>query len=180
LALPQAVLLSFFCMLLAPGKPALAQSNWIYEVRGGVLAHDVPIVAAGHYESGVSINAELAFAPSFVLLGGSIRPVLGGTFTTNQGTGWAYLDARWEWTIDRFFFGLGVGPAIQTGSELYQSSPGHKALGSRVLFHVPVTIGFQVTPQIRVEAYYEHVSNAFLASPNPGMDNIGGRLAFRF
>ena len=166
--------------LLALPFSALAQSSWLYEVRGGVLAHDVPIVAAGHYENGVSLNAELAFAPSLSLLGGNIRPVLGGTFTTNQGTSWAYLDARWEWQVDRLFFGIGVGPSIHTGDELYYSSPGQKGLGSRVLFHVPLEVGFQITPTTRIELYYEHASNAFLAYPNPGMDNIGGRLAYRF
>ena len=80
------------CALLAPAS-AFAQS-WLYEVRGGVLAHDIPIVAAGRYESDVSLNAELAFTPSLPLFGGAIRPVLGGSFTPNGQTSWVYLDAR--------------------------------------------------------------------------------------
>ena len=160
-------------------NPVLAQS-FIHEVRAGVLAHDVPIVGAGHYEDGVSLNAEVAFTPSLALFGGAIRPVLGGTFTTNQGTSWAYLDARWEWAGPLFFFGIGVGPSIHTGDSLYYSYPGNKGLGSRVLFHVPLEVGLQVTPDNRISVYYEHASNAFLAYPNPGMDNVGLRLAHRF
>src|SRR5882724_4745587 len=99
--------------LLLPA-PALAQS-WIYEVRGGVLAHDVPIVACCRAENGVSLNAELAFTPSLPLFGGAIRPVLGGSFAFGGQTSLAYLDARWEWAGSLFFFGIGVGPAIQTG-----------------------------------------------------------------
>jgi hypothetical protein len=34
-----------------------------------------------------------------------------------------------------------------------------------------------VTPNNRIALYYEHASNGFLAYPNPGMDNIGLRLA---
>ena len=49
-----------------------------------------------------------------------------------------------------------------------------------MLFHIPLEIGFQVTPQNRISAYYEHVSNGYTAYPNPGMDNIGLRLAHRF
>ena len=79
-----------------------------------MLAHDVPLVGAGHYEDGVSLNAEVAFSPSLALFGGAMRPVLGGTFTTNQRTSWAYLDARWEWAGPLFFFGIGVGPSIHT------------------------------------------------------------------
>ena len=73
-----------------------------------------------------------------------------------------------------------MGPAIQTGDNLYVSTSGHKALGSRVLFHIPLEIGLQITPQYRISAYYEHVSNGYTAYPNPGMDNIGARLAYRF
>ena len=67
----------------------------IYEVRAGVLAHDLHIVAANHVENGVSLNGEVAFAPSLALFGGALRPVLGGTVTTSGGTSWGYLDARW-------------------------------------------------------------------------------------
>jgi hypothetical protein len=38
----------------------------------------------------------------------------------------------------------------------------------------------QLTPTFRASLFYEHASNGFLATPNPGMDNIGGRLAWRF
>jgi lipid A 3-O-deacylase len=166
-------------LALCAASPAFAQSV-VYELRGGVLAHDVPIVGAGHYEDGVSLNAEVAFTPSLGLFGGAIRPVLGGTFTTNQGTSWAYLDARWEWAGPLFFFGIGVGPSIHTGDSLYYSYPQNKGLGSRVLFHVPLEVGLQFTPENRISVYYEHESNAFLAYPNPGLDNIGLRLAHRF
>ncbi len=159
--------------------PAMAQSSFLYEVRGGVLAHDVPLVAAGRVEYGVSLNAEIAFAPSLPLFGGAIRPALGGSFAPNGQTSWVYLDARWEWSGEMFFFALGVGPAIQTG-ELYTTQNGRKALGSRVLFHVPLEFGVQFTPSNRLSLYYEHVSNGYTSYPNPGMDNIGLRLAHRF
>ena len=60
-----------------------------------------------------------------------------------------------------FFAAIGVGPSIHTGDELYYSSPGHKALGSRVLFHIPLELGIQVTPNNRIALYYEHASNGF-------------------
>jgi hypothetical protein len=49
-----------------------------------------------------------------------------------------------------------------------------------VLFHLPVEVGLQITPNNRVSVYCEHVSNAFLATPNPGLDNLGVRFAHRF
>lgn len=163
-------------LLLAPA-PALAQ-GLIHEIRGGVLGHDVSLWAAGNVERGVSLNAEVAFGPSLRLLGGDIRPVLGGSFATGNGTSLVYLDLRWEWTIERFFVAVGIGPAIHTGN--LNRGPGRKALGSRVLFHPSAEFGVQVTPANRVTIYFEHVSNAFLARPNPGLDNIGLRLSHRF
>jgi len=164
---------------LALSAPAAAQGGIIHEIRGGVLAHDVPIWSRSHVESGVVVNAEIAFAPSFDLLGGKIRPVLGGSFATNGGTSLVYLDARIEWRLDRVFFALGVGPAIHTGN-LQPRANGRKALGSRVLFHPSAEVGFQLTSANRVSVYFEHVSNAYLARPNSGMDNIGVRLSHRF
>ena len=172
----------FVLVALGSPVPALAQlqlKDVIYEVRGGVLAHDVSFWAAGSVERGVALNGEIAFAPSFGVLFGRVRPVLGGSFATHDGTSLVYLDVRFEFTIDRFFFALGVGPAIHTG-EIQPRVNGRKALGSRVLFHPSFQFGLQLTPQSRVEAYYEHVSNAYLARPNPGLDNIGLRLAHRF
>ena len=166
-------------LALAQPAPVLAQANIIHEIRGGVLAHDVPIWSRSHVESGVAINAEVAFGPSFGLLGGRIRPVLGGSFATNSGTSFVYLDARIEWQLDRVFFALGIGPAIHTGN-LQPRVNGRKALGSRVLFHPSAEVGFQVTPANRLSVYFEHVSNAYLARPNSGMDNIGVRLSHRF
>ena len=168
-------------LALAPAS-AFAQSSLssvIYEVRGGVLAHDLHIVAANHVENGVSLNGEVAFAPSLALFGGAIRPVLGGTATTSGGTSWGYLDARWEYSGSLFFFGIGLGGSVNN-APLTIDQNGQKALGSNVLFHIPLEVGLQFTPSDRISAFYEHSSNAFLASPNPGMDNLGVRLAHRF
>ena len=165
--------------LLLPA-PAFAQSSWLYEIRGSVLAHDVPIVAGGKWENGVSFNAELAFTPSIPLFGGNIRPALGGTFTPDMQTSWAYLDIRWEWAGPLFFAAIGVGPSIHTGDELYYSSPGHKALGSRVLFHIPLELGLRLDDRNSVSVYFEHTSNANLATPNEGLDAIGLRYGRRF
>jgi lipid A 3-O-deacylase len=154
-------------------------SSIFYEIRGGVLAHDLHIIAADHVENGVSLNGEVAFAPSLALFGGAIRPVLGGTATTGGGTSWGYLDARWEYSGSLLFVGFGVGASVHNAPLSFDQN-GQKALGSRVLFHLPLEVGLQFTPDNRVSIYYEHSSNAFLASPNPGMDNLGVRLAHRF
>ena len=91
--------------------PVIAQSL-LYEIRGGVLMTDRSMALATTRTA--SANAEAAFTPSLSLFGRAIRPVLGGTFTTDQGGKLGYLDARWEWAGPLLFVGLGVG-ASSTG-----------------------------------------------------------------
>jgi len=164
-------------MLGLPGA-ALAQNSIVYEVRGGVLAHDVNLWAARGVEDGTTFNGELVFSPSLDFLGGKIRPAVGASITTDDGTSYGYIDAKWEWSGPVFFFGLGLGGAVHDGSK--NGSPNEKALGSRVLFHVPAEVGWQFTEKNRVSLYFEHVSNGFLADKNEGLDNIGVRLSHRF
>jgi lipid A 3-O-deacylase len=167
-------------LLLALGavNTAVAQERFFYEVRGGVLAHDVNLWAARGVEDGTTFNGELVFAPSLDLLGGKIRPAVGASLTTEEGTSYGYIDAKWEWAGPVFFVGLGLGGAVHDGSK--NGSRNEKALGSHVLFHVPAEVGWQFTEKNRVSLYFEHVSNGFLADKNEGLDNIGLRLSHRF
>jgi hypothetical protein len=170
--------------MLAPGLAA-AQSDptakYLYEVKGGVLAHDVSGLWSGfNIEPGVTFNAEAVFAPHLDVLWGAIRPNLGVSLTTAGGTSYGYGGAVYQiegpWGL---FFGIGLGAAVHDG-RLEPDRTDAKALGSRVLFHIPIEAGIAVTDQVRVSAYFEHVSNGYLASPNEGLDNLGVRLGYRF
>ena len=127
-----------FCALQSPASAQQARPV-IDEARIGILAHDVPGLWSGwRIETPrPDFNAELIFSPSVNFLGGTVRPVVGGSYNTAGGTSKAYIDARWEYqTSLGVFFGLGVGAAIHNGY-LDPVSLDHKALGSRVLFHFP-------------------------------------------
>jgi lipid A 3-O-deacylase len=165
-------------MIAGLAGSALAQQGILYEMRAGVLAHDVDLWAARGVEDGTTFNGELVFTPSYDLLGGKIRPAIGASLTTQDGTSYGYADAKWEWAGPTFFFGLGLGGAVHDGSK--NGSRNEKALGSRVLFHVPAEIGWQFTDTNRVSLYFEHVSNGYTRDRNEGLDNIGLRLSHRF
>lgn len=156
-----------------------AQENLIYEIRGGALAHDRAVFARDPIEGGVNGNGEIAFRRFGQWLGGAIRPVIGATVAPGDRTSFGYADLRWEYSGDVVFFGFGLGAAVHDG-ELEKGVPGRRGLGSRALFHIPVELGWQFSEQNRVSLYFEHVSNARLAEPNPGMDHLGVRLAHRF
>ena len=151
------------------------------ELRAGVLAHDVPGLWSGFsLESGVDINAELLLGPGVAFLGGTVRPAIGGSVNTAGYTSKAYIDARWE--IDTrcgIFFGLGIGAAVHDGN-LDASEPDRKALGSRVLFHIPIEIGYRLDERQSISVFFEHMSNGNFADRNEALDSIGLRYGTRF
>jgi lipid A 3-O-deacylase len=151
------------------------------EFRGGVLAHDVPDLWAGfRLEGGVDINAELLFGRGLPVLGGTIRPALGFSVNTEGFTSRAYLDARWEIEVQGgIFLGLGLGAAVHDGL-LDPTEPDRKALGSRVLFHIPIEIGLRLDARNSISVYFEHMSNWDLARSNEGLDAIGVRYGYKF
>lgn len=156
-----------------------AQENLVREIRGGILAHDRAIFAREPVEGGVNGNGEIAFRRFGTALGGDFRPVIGATVAPGDRTSFGYADLRWEYSGETVFFGFGLGVAVHDG-ELEKGVLGRRGLGSRALFHIPVELGWQFSGQNRVSLYFEHVSNARLAEPNPGMDHLGIRLAHRF
>lgn len=167
---------------LAQTDGAMAQSApSSIEVRGGVLAHDVPDLWAGFgLEDGIDINAELLFGRGLAVLGGTIRPALGASVNTEGFTSRAYLDARWEIELESgIFFGLGLGAAVHDGL-LDATEPDRKALGSRVLFHIPFEVGLRLDRRNSLSVYFEHVSNWDLADANEGLDAIGVRYGYKF
>jgi hypothetical protein len=164
--------------------PAFAQGGyvpWATEFRGGVLAHDVPGLWSGfRLEGGVDINAELLFGHGLPFLGGTVRPAVGASVNTSGYTSRAYVDARWEYqTPSGIFFGLGLGGAVHDGL-LDPTDPDKKALGSRILFHIPIEIGLRLDERRSISVYFEHMSNAFLADSNEGLDSIGVRYGYKF
>jgi hypothetical protein len=131
-------------------------------------------------ESGVDINAELLFGVGLPMFGGALRPAAGASINTEGFTSRAYVDARWEYqTPSGIFLGLGLGGAVHNGL-LDPTDPDKKALGSRILFHIPIEIGYRLDEHNSISVYFEHMSNAHLATHNEGMDSIGIRYGYRF
>lgn len=162
--------------------PAADAQSLIEEVKLGVLHHDASNLWSGFRQepSGADINIELLLRPSLPMLGGTIRPVLGGTVSTGGYTHHGYLGLRWQAELPgNLFLGLGLGGAVHDG-HLLPDSAVHKALGSRALFHIPAEIGYRLDAQHSLSLYFEHTSNAWLARYNEGMDRIGLRYGYRF
>jgi len=153
----------------------------LHEIKVGLLHHDTNNLWSGsRREDGVNLNLEAVFRPYLNFLGGEVRPALGASINSTGDTSKLYLDARWETTIgNNFYFALGVGGAVHDGKRDPDRSD-RKALGSRVLFHIPVEAGYRFDPHHGLSIYFAHISNASLASPNEGMDTLGIRYGYRF
>jgi hypothetical protein len=176
-----ALLIAAAVVLLLPPELALA-GPFIDELKIGVLAHDVPDLWSGFRAepNSADINIEALLSPSIAFLGGTIRPAIGGSLSTVGATSDGYIDARWQYeTPSGIFFGLGLGAAVHDG-QLQLEDWDRKALGSRVLFHIPAEVGYRFDDHNSLSAYFEHMSNAYTVSPNEGMDRLGIRYGYRF
>jgi lipid A 3-O-deacylase len=174
------------CLLVIIPKPGRADGAWIDEAKLGLLAHDVPLFDP-HIETGVDVNGELLFKPVAVFPGiGTLRPHLGMTINTEGKTSYAYtgltgtaklIDGAFR-PQDDIFGALGVGGAIHDYSNT--GSPGRVGLGSRLLFHEELDLGYRFAGACDVSLFMDHVSNADIGRHNPGMTNLGIRTGYSF
>lgn len=164
------------------GGRAPAFRDWIHELRAGVAAHDVGGLWSGYREErGADWSAELTLLRSGLALPlGAVHPNLGIAINDRGYTSKVYAGALWE--IESrigLFFASGVGAAVHDGN-LDKRERHHKRLGSRVLFRIPIEIGYGFGAHHRLMLAFDHVSNAQLATPNPGLDTVGMRYGYRF
>lgn len=181
----RAAIMIAFCALLA--APAAAgdfdrMHGLIDEVRVGAAVHDVPGGWSGFHveQNAVDLNVEAIFSPSISFWGGRLRPALGATVNFNGDTSKVYLDARWQRDFaNRWFLGIGLGLAVHDG-DIDTGNPHRKQLGSRVLFHPNLEIGYRLDPHNSISLFYDHISNGSTADPNEGFDTLGVRWGYRF
>lgn len=170
-------------LLLAQDSPEEPpDAGILYGVRLGLLAHDVGgLWSHSRAEGGVDVNAEIVFKkPSLRLLEGTILPNLGVSINSHGGTSKAYGGLLWEFLFDNgLFANSGVGLAVHNG-QLESENANKKKLGSRVLFRIPIEFGFSLYERHRISVLFDHISNAYLASPNEGLDTLGVRYGFQF
>jgi lipid A 3-O-deacylase len=165
------------------GDPSTALAEgFVHELTIGALSHDVPDLWSRFRRETVSadINIEAQLSPSMALFMGTLRPAIGGSINTDGQTSHAYIDARWTYEAPSgLFLGLGLGGAVHDGNT-DKSDPSRKALGSRLLFHIPLELGYRLDAHNSVSAYFEHTSNAYTQTYNEGMDRLGIRYGYRF
>lgn len=152
------------------------------EIRIGILSHDIDNLWSGSKkEGGVDFSAEVNSKNSSIsFLSGIVYPNFGVSINNEGHTSTLYVGFLWNRDISsNFFFDLGVGLAIHNG-QLKSTTDDAKALGSRILFRIPIEIGYRLDSRHSVYLSFAHISNAYLASPNEGLDTLGIRYGISF
>lgn len=183
-------------LLPATGQAQEQHSLVLDEVKFAVLAHDVGF--AGGKEGGADLNGEILFAspvgeaaaravPPY--LRWLVRPRLDFGFEANTAgyTSQGYFGLTWTWLLardllrpgDGIDFSIGIGPSFNNGL-IRSQRPDRKSLGSHVLFHPSLELGYRVTPRSEVSAYFDHDSNAGFARENQSINDAGLRFGIRF
>lgn len=93
-----------------------------------------------------------------------------------------YAAAGISWKIGRqVYLRPGIGLAVHSAPTDPNRPEPREAFGSRILFAPEIAVGVEVSERVSVEASLVHMSHAtLLDAHNPGIDNIGVRLNYRF
>jgi lipid A 3-O-deacylase len=155
--------------------------GFIHEFKVGFLKHDVDnLWSSFSRESGWDLDLELSFTPSVELWGGKVRPALGGSLNSSGHTNNIYLDGRWEYELNESLYtAVGIGLTVHNG-EKHLIRNDRKALGSKLLLHFPIELGYRLDDHNSISAYFDHMSNGYTQSENEGMDSLGLRYGYRF
>jgi lipid A 3-O-deacylase len=169
-------------LTVAAAGQARAQLGILDEMKIGLLDHDAPI-GADHREPGIDANGEVLFvSPGFRAPIWAPRPDVGVNINSAGKNSYAYAGLTWTANFSPVCFGdLSVGGAIHDGpNAVATTQQDHKGLGTRLLFHESVELGYRFTAQWSLAAFIDHVSNAGLGGHNPGITNVGGRVGYKF
>ena len=188
--LTNGLLATTFAALTCGAAPAHADS-FFDEVRLGILEHDTGIVGNSK-EDGIDVGLELISNPLTSLSGiGSPRFVIGGLINSEGQTNQAYagLMSRWEFaddvlrTDDAFFLEGMVAVGYVDGKLDVTGSPEEaewKSHGSPWGFRTGFGVGYRIDDTWSVALNFAHFSNADLADPNEGANDVGLRIGMRF
>jgi lipid A 3-O-deacylase len=164
--------------LAAAASPASAQ-----EVFGGVYAHDVetPLNLRG-VEPGVDFEAGWRGgrigALGFI---GAPSPYAFGALNSDGDA--HYAAAGISWTLGgKLYLRPGLGVAVHTGPTHPDPAEPRRSFGSRILIEPELGLGYRFSERLSAEASWVHMSHAglFNSRQNPGIDNIGVRLNYRY
>ena len=151
------------------------------EFVGGLYTHDStrPPTRGGGVENGVDVLIGWrgdGIGPTV------LHPYAYGLLNSSGGASFAVggLSVRFG---DRIFVRPAIGIAVHSGSDSKSPNDLNDEIefGARFLFAPEIGAGVQINPRLSAEVTWIHLSHAQIFSrQNPGIDDVGVRLNFRF
>lgn len=171
-------------LAIVPGL-TLATPGAAGELFGGVFAHNVELpTTIGSPEDGADFQLGVRSEPlAQVFKSGELRTYGFGSINDGRGLNFASAGVALRFPLsERLYVQPGVGLAIHDGPGGDASRrPDRLYLGSRVLAQLELMLGWQLAPRVAVEVGQVHLSHAkLLSGQNPGLDDLGVRLVWRF
>ena len=169
-----------YALMIAVGTALSGTPAQAGEIFGGIFVHDVktPLTLSG-VESGVDVQlgwrgGRIGKTP--------LQPYVFGSLNSDGNTHFAAAGISAKFG-DRFFIRPGLGIAIHSGSAANFDNPFNDRIefGSRILFEPELGIGARLNDRTTIEASLVHLSQGqIFGRQNPGIDNPGVRLSYRF
>jgi lipid A 3-O-deacylase len=152
------------------------------ELFGGLHIHDVDTaLTKGGFERGVDF--QIGWRGERI---GALRaigaPAPHAFISVNSAGDTNFAAAGVSWKIGRtLYLRPGVGIAIHDRPSRVVAGHQRIDFGSRILFAPELGIGYRLSDRVSLEASWIHLSHAQLfGRQNPGLDNFGVRLNYRF
>ncbi len=162
-----------------------------FEIRGGIVAHDTGfLLEAGPRNDVYAIHAELLFpSPDLLSFAFDPRPNIGVSIAPDaDGISFIFAGLNWDVPVyGNWFVTAQVGGSLNNADRLTEADlqPGEskqtdRLVGCHALFHLGVGFGYRITPDVSIQFYGDHISNANLCDNNEGLDQWGVRLGYAF
>ena len=146
------------------------------EIRFGILSHDVGANLKQRHEKEYNANIEYLFSNNYVFL--LATPHIGTSLNTKGYTNSLYTGLTWHFDFTKkIFIEASFGGAIHNGN--LKTSLKKRALGSRLLFRESFCLGVKVAEKHDISIMVDHMSNAGLVKPNPGLTDFGLRYGYK-
>lgn len=181
--LPRSVVItSSLALLTTSVHTAYAESEYLSEVKLGVMRHDIRSGLRRYHEKGHNIIAEYIASKDYEFLYG--LPHIGASVNYSGYTSSVYTGLTWKFFLtplpmgNKLFLEASFGAALNKAERKIPKK--RQAVGSNLLFRESLSLGYQINESHNLSVMLDHMSNASLVLPNPGITDFGIRYGISF
>jgi lipid A 3-O-deacylase len=147
------------------------------EIRIGLMQHDLGGNFKQRYEKGQNLIAEYIFNEEYKFLYG--LPHIGTSINSKGYTSSVYTGLTWRYQfLEVMFAEITFGGAVNNGET--KKDKKRRSIGSNLIFRESFSLGVNLAANHSLSLMIDHMSNADLAPPNPGLTDVGIRYGYRF